>query len=231
MDEVRRLIDRLKSGSLLRSFDDETLGELLRRATRRVLRKGEEIIRQGEEGDFAVCLLEGNLKVSLVSANGREIILGYAEPGEVLGEIALLDRKPRTATVSATGSAVVLVVPRQAVERAALANPQSMLEMMRSMAGRIRLLDMTVESDRAFSMAPRLARVIVRLMPLQGQSGHLRLDLSQGDLGAFAGMSRENVNRQLGEWEAEGLLTRHGRRIEVLDPDYFHDLAEFGDPD
>lgn len=231
VDNLRNLIARLDERSLLRAFDDEVLSTLLQRATRRNLRKGEEIIRQGDDGDYAVCVLEGYLKISLISANGREVILGYAEPGDVLGEIALLDSEPRTATVTATGQAVALIIPGQAIEDAALANPRSMLRMMRSMARRIRLLDGMVESDRAFSMAPRLARVLVRLLPDGGDSGVLRLELSQSDLGAFAGMSRENVNRQLGDWEEQGVLRRSGRRIELLEPDYFRDLAEFGDPD
>jgi CRP/FNR family transcriptional regulator, cyclic AMP receptor protein len=104
------------------------------------------------------------------------------------------------------------------------------LRIMRTMAARIRLLDLTLESDRAFSLGPRLARVIVRLLPPNGQ-GRLRLDLSQGDLGAFAGISRENVNRQLGEWEFSGLLQRTGRKIDVLNPGFFRELADFGEDD
>ena len=231
MDELRRLIDGLDKDSLLRAFDDEVLTALLARARRRNLSRGEDIIRQGDDGDFAVCVLSGHLKISLISTNGREVILGYAEPGEILGEIALLDKQPRSATVTAIEPAVVLVIPGQAIEDAALANPRSMLRMMRSMAKRIRLLNMMVEGDRAFSMAPRLARVIVRLLPPEGDGGALRLDLSQGDLGAFAGMSRENVNRQLGEWVEQGVLRRDRRRIEILDRTYFEDLAEFGDPE
>jgi len=80
-------------------------------------------------------------------------------------------------------------------------------------------------------MGARLARALVRLMSTEASEGRLRLSPSQSDLGAFAGMSRENVNRQLAEWEASGLLRRAGRHIELLDPDYFGELAEFGDPD
>ena len=226
VDDLRNLIARLDKRSLLRAFDDGVLTALLQRATRRTLRKGDEIIRQGDDGDYAVCVLEGYLKISLVSANGREVILGYAEPGDVLGEIALLDREPRTATVAATGPSTVLIVPGQTIEDAALANPRSMLRMMRSMARRIRLLDMMVEGDRAFSMAPRLARVLVRLLPEDDPSGTLRLELSQGDLGAFAGMSRENVNRQLQEWADRGLVATGRNRLEVRNPLRLEEIAE-----
>lgn len=230
MTDLRALIDGLDERSLLRAFGNDELQELLRSAARRDLKRNEVIIHQGDDEDFAVFLLSGHLKVSMVSANGREIILSYAEPGDILGEIALIDRGPRTASVTAIEPAIVLILPARAVEAAALANPRSMLRMMQIMAGRIRALNLTVEGDRAFSMAARLARVLVRLMTGE-EGGKLRLNPSQSDLGAFAGMSRENVNRQLAEWEDMGLLRRLGRTIEIQDADFFRDLAEFGDPD
>lgn len=231
MENVRALIGELDEDSFLRAFGDEELENLLKSAVRRDLKRNEEIIRQGDDGDFTVCLLSGRLKVSMVSANGREIILSYAQPGDILGEIALFDRGPRTATVSAIEPAVVLAVPARMVEAAALANPRATVCIMRMMAARIRQLNLLVEGDRAFSMGARLARALVRLMSTEHSEGQLRSSPSQSDLGAFAGMSRENVNRQLAEWEASGLLRRAGRHIELLDPDYFGELAEFGDPE
>ncbi len=232
MEGLWDLIARLDDTALLRAFEPDALSDLLNRGQRRHLKRGEEVIRQGDDGDFLVVLLTGHLKIGLASANGRDIILGYAEPGDVLGEIAMLDDCPRTATVSASEPAEVVIVSRSDFRQAAMDRPESMWAMMRLMADRIRLLDQTVEGDRSFSMGPRLARVIVRLMPVEAAGdGALRLDLSQSDLGAFAGLSRENVNRQIGEWEAAGVLARAGRKLAILDPEYIRELAEFGDPE
>ena len=228
MDDLRTLIAGLDEWSLLRSFADAELELLLRAAKRRDLKRGEDIIRQGDEGGFAVALLSGHLKVSIISPNGREIILAYADPGEVLGEIALIDKGPRTASVTAIEPAIVLVIPAQAFEAAAMASPSAMLRMLQVMASRIRQLNLMVEGDRAFSAAPRLARVLVRLMD---DAGKLRFSPNQSELGAFAGMARENVNRILTDWEGSGLLRRSGRSLEILDPGYIRELAEFGDPD
>lgn len=229
--ELHALIEKLDERALLRAFSDEELRELLKSAAPRDLTRNEVLIHQGDDGDFAVCLLSGHLKVSMVSANGREIILNYADPGDILGEIALIDRGPRTASVTAIEPAIVLMLPARAFEAAALANPRAMLRMMQIMTARIREMNLTVEGDRAFSMGARLARVLVRLMGEGADEGKLRLNPSQSDLGAFAGMSRENVNRQLAEWQDMGLLRRAARTIEILDPDYFRELGEFGDPD
>ena len=228
MNDVRTLVSGLSAESLLRSFTDSELEVLLRSAKRKDLKRGEDVIRQGDQGNHAVVLLAGHLKISIVSANGREIILAYSDPGDVVGEIALIDKGPRTATVTAIEPAIVLLIPAQAFEAAALASPGAMLRMLQLMAGRIRALNLMVEGDRAFTAGPRLARVLVRLMDGAGQ---LRVAPNQSELGAFAGMARENVNRILTDWEGTGLIRRVGRNLEILDPEYIRELAEFGDPD
>ena len=230
MDTLDELIDKLATDSLLKALDPPQLEQLLRTARRKELARGEVIISQGdEESDFAVCLLAGGLKVSMNSAGGREIILNYCGPGEIVGEIAMLDRGPRTATVSAVGPSTVLLLPSQAFIDTVLSNPASVVGVMRELARRARQMNLIVESDRTFSMAPRLARAIVRLIDPDADDGRLRHNPSQSDLGAFAGLARENVSRLLSEWEEQSVIRRQGRALIVLNADYLQDLADFGD--
>lgn len=232
MPEIQQIIDGLGSDTLLGALDPEQLEKLLRDAARRELSKGEVVINQGDEsGDFAICLLSGALKISMVSVNGREIILNYASPGDVVGEIAMLDSGPRTATVTAIEPSEVLIIPSRAFESAAIANPRSMVGVMKAMGTRIRQLNLVVESDRTFSMGPRLARALVRLLDPQQESGVLKPNPNQSDLGAFAGLARENVSRLLSEWEDQGVIAKSGRSIEILDREYIEFLAEFGEDD
>lgn len=230
MDTLDELIARLAPDSLLRAIEPAQLSGLLQNARRRELRPGERIIAQGdEEGDFAVVVLSGGLKISMVSASGREIILNYCGPGELVGEIAMLDSGPRTATVSAAVASHVLLLPSRTFLAAATANPASAAGVMRELAKRVRQLNLVIESDRTFSMAPRLARALVRLIDPARSDGRLRYDPSQSDLGAFAGLARENVSRLLSEWEAQGIVARSGRALLVRDTEYLQTLAEFGD--
>lgn len=230
MDDYEELIARLEPSTLLRALAPEQLDILLARSTRRDLKRGETIIEQGDEdGDFAVFILSGTVKVSMVSATGREIILNYSSAGDVVGEIAMLDEQPRTATVSATEPTSVLVIPASAFQAAALANPASMAGVMRALASRVRQLNLVVESDRTFSMAPRLARALVRLLdPADPNGRRLRLHPSQSDLGAFAGIARENVSRLMTDWEERGIVRRSDRALEIVDREYLELLAEFG---
>lgn len=230
MDRLDDLIAKLAPGTLLRALEPAQLHALLGSAARRELKPGEAIITQGDEdGDFAVCLLSGGLKISMVSASGREIILNYCGPGEIVGEIAMLDKGPRTATVTAAVPSTVLLLPGPTFLAAAMANPESVAGIMRELARRVRQLNLVIESDRTFSMAPRLARALVRLIDHEQGKGRLRFNLSQSELGAFAGLARENVSRLLSDWEAQGIIAREGRELVLLDKDYVTELAEFGE--
>jgi CRP-like cAMP-binding protein len=232
VDGLDELIAKLSPESLLRALEPDVLHSVLRSAARRELKPGESIITQGDEDeDFAVFLITGGLKISMVSPGGREIILNYCGPGELVGEIAMLDKGPRTANVSAVVASTVLLLPGRTFLDVALGNPASVEGIMRELARRVRQLNLVIESDRTFSMAPRLARALVRLIDREKGNGRLRFNLSQSDLGAFAGLARENVSRLLSEWEAQGIIARDGRELVLRDPDYLAELAEFGDSD
>ena len=230
MDTLNEVTAKLSPDGLLRALSPDQLGALLQKASRRDLERGEVIISQGDEhGDFAVYLLSGGLKISIVSASGREIILNYCAPGELVGEIAMLDSGPRTATVTAEVPSTVLLLPTQAFLDTVVANPDTVVRVMRELARRVRQLNLVVESDRTFSMGPRLARALVRLIDPSRTDGRLQYDISQSDLGAFAGLARENVSRLLSEWETQGFIGREGRALVVRDAEYLQLLAEFGD--
>lgn len=230
MDPLKDVIAKLAPDSILRALPSEELTCLLKRASQRELATGEAIINQGDdEGDFAIFLLTGGLKVTFTGANGREIILSYCSPGALVGEISLLDSGPRTATVSAVKPSTMLLLPSHVFMSAISSSPAAVASVMRELAQRVREQNLVIESDRTFSMGPRLARALVRLIDKGKPGGHLLFNPSQSDLGAFAGLARENVSRLLSEWEAQGVVKRRDKELTLLDTDYLKMLAEFGD--
>jgi len=230
MDTIDAIIETLAPDSLLRALSREQLEGLLGKSSQRELKKGDVLINQGDEdGDFAVYLMTGALKISFVSSGGREIILNYCAPNELVGEIALLDSGPRTASVTAVVPSSVLLLPTKTFLETVSTNPASVVGVMRELARRVRQLNLVVESDRTFSMGPRLARALVRLIDQGRDDGRLIYNPSQNDLGAFAGLARENVSRLLSEWENQGTIIRKGRALIVNDAEYLELLAEFGD--
>lgn len=218
----------LPETSMLAACTREELTELIARTSIQPTRVGDVLLEQGEEGDSIVLLLDGVARVSMVAANGREIILDYAESGAVLGEIGLLDGEPRTATVTTIAPGRILRLSRAAFESFIETHPRVALRMLREMARRLRQANDTIEADRACSAGQRLARALRRLMRPPVENTRLRHDLSQSELGSFVGISRENVNRQLSAWADVGAIEMRQGRIRVLDRSYIEEVAETG---
>lgn len=223
--DAAELAALMPEGSLFAACRADELGDLLSLATKHDMKKGQTLLLQGDPGDMLIILLSGNAKVTMVAMNGREITLDYADAGAVLGEIAVLDGGARTASVIALGAGSYLRLTRAGFEAFVERQPGMAWRLMRELAKRLRQTNNTIESDRAFASGPRLARFLQRLTFAGSQDGRLRLDLSQSELGAFAGMSRENINRQLSAWADAGVIALNQGRITVLDSNFLSEIA------
>ncbi|WP_336958305.1 Crp/Fnr family transcriptional regulator [Sphingobium aquiterrae] len=222
--DASELYGKLPEQSLLHSLTREDLVELLRDAREHKAKKGETLLRQGDDGDFLLILLEGQARVTIFTANGREIVLAYASAGSVLGEIALLDGGVRTASVITMEPLRYVTLARLAFERVIASNHGIALRIMRELSQRLRLANQTIETDRAYAAAPRLARFLLRLLPEGSADGVITL--SQTELAMFAGISRENINRQLGLWAQAGIVSTEQGRIRVIDTQPLEEIAD-----
>ena len=226
-----QLSELLTSHSLFANCEPDELSDILLRGHHRSYKRDQEIMAQGDQGDSLFMMLAGLARVSMLAANGREIVLDYAEPGAVLGEIAFLDMGERTASVHAIDPVEVLILSRSAFDEIVDRHPGMAMRLLRAMARRLRQSNQVIEADRAYTSGPRLARFLLRLLIAgndnQAESeGHLKLALSQGELGNFAGMSREQINRQLSAWAESGVVTLKGGRVTILDRMALMDVAE-----
>ena len=220
--DAAKLADALTAQSLFADCEKAELSDIIARGQLRSFKPGQELMAQGQEGTTLFIVVKGLARVSMVAANGREIILDYAEPGHVLGEIAFLDGGDRTATVEA------LVLSRTAFADIIEKHQGLSLRLLKAMARRLRQNNAVIEADRAYTSGPRLARFLLRLM-MGGKddSGtQLKIALSQGELGNFAGMSREQINRQLSAWVDNGIVALKGGRVTILDREALVDVAE-----
>ena len=218
------IFGQLPGQSLLHSLDAEELKEVLTLAREHKAEKGKVLLGQGDEANFLLILVEGSARITVYSANGREIVLGYSAVGSVLGEIALLDGGTRTASVIAMEPVKYLTLGRGAFEQVVMRNPRVALRMMREMASRLRLANQTIETDRAYAAASRLARFLLRLVKPDDRNP--RITLSQTELSMFAGISRENINRQLGLWAQAGIVAMEQGQIRILELEPLEDIAD-----
>ncbi len=224
--DAAQLSALMPPGTLFAACRADELTDLLGLSSDNKMKKGQTLLLQGDPGDSLIILLNGNARVTMVAQNGREITLDYADPGTVLGEIAVLDGGERTASVIALSEGRYLRLTRAAFEAFVERQPGMAWRLMRELARRLRQTNSTIESDRAFASGPRLARFLQRLTLREaGNDGRLRLDLSQSELGSFAGMSRENINRQLSAWADGGIIALDHGRIRILDSTFLSEIA------
>ncbi|MCS6785801.1 MAG: Crp/Fnr family transcriptional regulator, partial [Thiobacillaceae bacterium] len=163
-----------------------------------------------EFGDSLYVLLSGKVKVSLLSQDGKEAILGVLGPGEVFGEMSLLDGMPRSATVTTLERARLLKLGRQDFLHFLQRNPDVMLNLLVAFSQRLRSTNTLIANLSFLNLPARLARLLMELGQRHGRPGPagviIGLRLSQEELGNLAGTSRESVNKQLRAWAESGLL-------------------------
>jgi CRP-like cAMP-binding protein len=224
--DAATLAQTLTAPSLLAGCSPEELADIASRGSVRSFKPGTAIILQGDPGDTLWIMLQGLARVSMVAANGREIVLDYAEPGAVLGEIAFLDGGARTASVEAIEPVEALGLTRAAFTEIVGKHQGLAMRLLQAMARRLRQNNTVIEADRAYTSGPRLARFLLRLMMGGEEETRLKIALSQGELGNFAGMSREQINRQLSAWADSGIVSLKTGRVTVLDREALVDIAE-----
>ena len=216
----------LAEHSLFADCDEAELADLILRGHFVEYNKGDDMIVQGDPGESLLILLSGNARTSMIASNGHEIVLDYAEPGQVLGEIALLDGGERTATVTAIEASSALTITRNAFSDILQNHKNMALRVLKVMANRIRTANTMIEGDRAYTSGPRLARYLLRLSVVGAEEGRLKLDLSQSELGNFAGMSREHINRQLSAWSEDDIVSVESGKVRILNHAMLSNIAE-----
>jgi CRP/FNR family transcriptional regulator, cyclic AMP receptor protein len=207
---------------VLEQLGDADRDELERRGGRRRFKSGSTLMHEGSPGAEVLLLLRGRVKASVTNADGREVVLGFQGPGELVGELAVIDDSARSSTVEALEEVEALAVSAPDF-RALLGRPRFSGVLLRSLAQRFR------DADRRrveFASAQTLGRVAARLLELadrHGESGGetivITLPISQEELAGWTGSSREAVAKALATLRNLGAIRTERRRITVLDPE------------
>jgi CRP/FNR family cyclic AMP-dependent transcriptional regulator len=176
-------------------------------------------------------ILTGSVKVSNTTPDGREAVLNFLGPGDVNGEITVLDGLDRAAGAVALEPTEVFVIQRRDLMPALLANPDAMMEVIQGLCGKLRITSALIE-DGLNEMPGRTARGLLRLADQHGRNTKdgivINLRLSQRDLGGYMGLSRENTSRQLATFRQRGLIAMDGARITIRDRAALEAAADAG---
>lgn len=215
----------------MRALGSQTREALLSLGQRARFAPGSTIYAYGEPGASMLVIEQGQVEISLTARSGRRSILNVMGPGETLGEIAMLDRHPRSADACARTEVTGLVLHRADVLGLLSRDPDAMLSLMAELCAKVRNASEMFAAQSNTSAEARLARCMLRLGAKWGATepdGAIRLSttFSQSELGDFSGLARENVNRHMRAWVEAGLVVVDREGMTLADPDALRAIAE-----
>ena len=220
----------LRNVSLFSSLDERELDRLIQATTTRRLASKEVLFRKGDPGNQLFGVLTGSLKVTGVGTDGKDVVFRLMRPGEVVGEIALLDGEPRSATVAAVEATSLVTLHRRDFVPFLEQHPRAAIRLAAVMAERVRRLSERAEDRQTMSLPARLAKRLLALAAEHGVrpvvGGPVEIRLSQQDLADLVGTTRESVNKQLRIWEDGGIVSLVRGRTVLRQPKLLAEIAE-----
>ena len=154
---------------LLAQLDEAALDTLLAVASERSFTNGQVIFQKGDPGTSMMAVLGGRVRISAYSEDGREIILNMVDPGQLFGEIALLDGKERSADATAMGKTQLLILDRRDFLPFLERNPKIAVQLIEVLCDRVRRTSEMVESIAFLDFGARLARLLLQMAENYGK--------------------------------------------------------------
>ena len=226
------LAEHLVASALFRGLDADCRLAVVQRLQPVTFEPAQLIFSRGDPGHDLYLVIEGRVRLSIVSLDGRELAFDHATPGMVFGEIAVLDGGTRSATATALTRCRAMRLSRQALLDLMAQHHRIALATIAFLCARLRDVSDQLEDIALLPVEVRLARYLMRLLgetPAEG--GHapgtqrLRIQVSQAELGFLLGASRQKVNAAMASLEDQQAVRRAGDVLECA-PDVLRAIAE-----
>ncbi|MEM7614108.1 MAG: Crp/Fnr family transcriptional regulator [Pseudomonadota bacterium] len=218
-DQIRALLAR---STMFEGLDDPVLDRLAEAARFSAAGKGDVLFQQGDASDRMYILAEGTATMSILSEDGREIIVAIAKPGQSFGEIALLDNLSRTATCTMRQAGSYVAIDR-APFLALIDDPKGARRIIAILCAMMRNATGKVEQLALYPLRARVAHALIE-QALPGDPP--RLKITQNELAQVCSAARPRVNQMLKRLEKEGLIAKEGRVINLIDVEGLREVSE-----
>lgn len=190
---------------------------------------GQPLMRQGGASDAVFLLENGLATVTVTTRDGREILLAVLGPGDMAGELGALDGRPRSATIQARGVVTATRISAAALKDFLRSSPGASMALLRTLSLRLRQADRAQVELAATQTGVRVARRLLELAATHGEFADDRvvigLGLTQSELAAWVGASREGVSEALRTLRSDGIVDTGRRSIAILDLEGLRDRA------
>jgi CRP/FNR family transcriptional regulator len=218
-------IELLRSVPLFADLEEGELERFSQVAVPRSFPAGTRVFHEGDSSDACYIVSEGSFRVTREHSDGRAITLATLGPGEIFGELAMLDGDTRSASAESITDGTLLALPANDVRSLLARNPEIALKLVAGLVRRLRAANMRL-SRQSFQTVPSRVAGILAQLSREGQENkdgdgemqEVTIRMNQTDLAQLAGTSRESVSRFLAELERAGVVRSGRGRVTVLQP-------------
>ncbi|MHB8109042.1 MAG: Crp/Fnr family transcriptional regulator [Syntrophorhabdaceae bacterium] len=208
---MKRYADNLRNVDLFSNLKDNEIEAISRILYVNAYHRGQLIFQEGEDGNALYIVLKGAVKVCLYDEEGREYVLDVIGKHGFFGELALIDELPRSANALAMEASDLLIVRRNDFMKILMDNPSISINIMRVLAGRLRMADERIKSLAFLNVE---GRVLKYLLDIGDRTGVMMKDFiiiekgpTQIEIANSCGCSRETVSRMMASLVKKGLLS------------------------
>jgi CRP/FNR family transcriptional regulator, cyclic AMP receptor protein len=226
---VRDKLSLLRNHPLFRDLPPAAIERLGSYMQIRKVSRGTTIFSKGDPGSGLMGVLAGSVKVSVASPEGKDIALNVFREGDVFGEIALLDGRPRTADATAMSDCELAVIERRDFVPFLTSNPDVTLKLIEILCSRLRHTSEQVQDVTFLNLPGRLAKTLLELTAAKGDTEPRRkVAITQREISQMIGRSRESTNKQLRAWAKRGWVRLERGGVIMLAPEKLAALAAEG---
>jgi len=215
----------LKYIPLFSELSEKDLREIIKLAVRQVYKKDNMILIEEEIGSTMFIILEGRVKISRISEEGREVILSILSEGDFFGEMSILDGQNRSANVVTLDDSKIMIIRREDFLQMLHDYPQIAINLLKELAHRLRRSDSQIKSLSLQNATGKVASTLLRIADDSGKIHMGQVEIPrlppQQDLANMAGTSRETISRVIKALTKEGYLKKEGSRLIILDYELF----------
>ena len=213
-------------------LEPEAFEQLCRYAKHATMKRGATIASKGDPGTSLFAVISGTVKISVSSPDGRNAILNLIGPGEIFGEVALLDGQSRSADATANTNCELFIIDRRDFIPFVRSQPALAMKFIELLCARLRTTSDQVEQVILQNLPGRLASALLRLTEKhKAAQGGRTIAITQQEISEMVGMTRESINKQLRAWAArDWVRLEHGASV-VLKPQALQTLIEAGSGD
>ena len=222
IEEMQSPVELLRSVPLFSDLEQEELERFSRVAVPRAFPASTRVFHEGDHSDACYIVRAGSFRVTREHSDGRAITLATLGPGDIFGELAMLDGEVRSASVEALVDGELLALPAGEVRGLLARHPEITVKLVAALVRRLRTANERISRQSFQTVPSRVAGVLSQLVaeeaPRTADGGEVTIRMNQADLAQLAGTSRESVSRFLADLERAGIVRPGRGRVTVLDP-------------